>query len=93
MPLLITLIGLGIYGLGAAFGDLLNTIGAQRRYLAIQALVLAIDVALSVALLMAGFRLVGVAIALTFSMTIYAILLFASGRVLIRRIDPASATE
>ena len=34
VPLLVTLVGLGIYGLGAAFGDLLNTIGAQRRYLA-----------------------------------------------------------
>jgi O-antigen/teichoic acid export membrane protein len=93
VPLLVTLVGLGIYGLGAAFGDLLNTIGAQRRYLAIQALVLAVDVALSVVLLLAGLQLVGVAIALTFSMTIYAILLFANGRVLTRRIDQASATE
>ena len=93
VPLLITLIGLGIYGLGAAFGDLLNTIGAQRRYLAIQALVLAIDVALSVALLMSGLELVGVAIALTVSMTIYAVLLFASGRLLIRKMMTPPTTE
>jgi hypothetical protein len=30
---------------------------------------------------------------LTFSMTVYAIMLFANGRVLTRRIDQASATE
>lgn len=87
-PLLIVLIGLGIYGLGAAYGDLLNTIGAQRQYLAIQVLSLAVNISLSVLLLRAGVGLAGVATATTTGLTVYAILLIASGRRLAQAIAP-----
>jgi O-antigen/teichoic acid export membrane protein len=88
VPLLIVLIGLSIYGLGAAYGDLLNTIGAQRLYLAIQALALAVNISLSVLFLRAGLGLLGVATATTISMTVYAILLILSGRHLAHGISP-----
>jgi O-antigen/teichoic acid export membrane protein len=88
IPLLIVLIGLGIYGLSAAYGDLLNTIGAQRQYLAIQAIALVVNVSLSVLLVRAGLGLAGVATATTTSMTVYAILLIDRGRRLAHAIAP-----
>ena len=88
VPLLIVLVGLGVYGLGAAYGDLLNTIGAQRQYLAIQVLALAVNISLSVLLLHAGMGLAGVATATTTSMALYAVLLIARGRRLAKAIAP-----
>jgi O-antigen/teichoic acid export membrane protein len=89
LPIVVVLFGLVVYGLGSAYGDLLNVIGAQRRYLAIQSFALVVTVALSLLFLLGGAGIVGVATATTVSMTIYTALLVAVARRLGRRIPPA----
>lgn len=90
LPIVIVMIGLVAYGLGSACGDLLNVIGAQRRYLAIQSFALVTTVGLSLLLLAGGTGIVGVAIATTVSMTIYSTQLIVAATRLAGRIPSAA---
>lgn len=63
------------YGSASGYANLLNTVGAYRRYLAVQVISLVVDLTLSVLALAAGLRLFGVALALLASMVTYGLLL------------------
>jgi O-antigen/teichoic acid export membrane protein len=74
-PLTIVLGGLLTYSFSSGYGNLLNTIGAQRTYLGTQLMAIAYDVVLAVVLLSAGFGLVGAATSTATSMALYSLLL------------------
>lgn len=76
VPLLVALVGLVGYAFGSGYGNLLNTVGAHRRFLLIQTVALIANVALAVALLAAGFRLEAVALASALGMGLYSIMLY-----------------
>jgi O-antigen/teichoic acid export membrane protein len=95
VPLLIVLVGIVVASASSGFGNLLITIGAQRRYLTIQAGGLLLNVALAVALLGAGLELVGVATASAVAMVLYSLALRwaarrAAGRLIPPPLVPAS---
>jgi len=76
VPALIAgLAGVVAYGSASGYANLLNTVGAHRRYLAVQVISLVVDLSLSVLALAAGLRLFGVAVAFLASMVTYGLLL------------------
>ena len=76
VPALIAgLAGVVAYGSASGYANLLNTVGAHRRYLAVQVISLVVDLSLSVLALAAGLRLFGVAVAFLASMVTYGFLL------------------
>ena len=95
-PLTISLFGVLVYAVSSGFGNLLNSVGAQRQYLAVQLVAILADIAMAILLLRAGFGLVGVATATALAMAGYSLLLRWRGAVVARRIasvDVRTATE
>jgi O-antigen/teichoic acid export membrane protein len=86
---------LGIFAYSAATGtaNLLNSVGAQRDYLAIQLGAIAIDLVAAIALIRAGAGMAGVGAALFVGMGAYALMLRHRGRVVVRRLSRAWAEE
>jgi len=85
-PLTISLFGVLIYAVSSGFGNLLNSVGAQRQYLAVQLVAIFADIAMAVALLRAGFGLSGVATSTAIAMSGYSVLLHWRGTVVARRL-------
>jgi O-antigen/teichoic acid export membrane protein len=76
LPLLIALGGMTAYAFGSGYGNLLNTIGAHRRFLGIQTAALTLNVVLGVGLLAAGGKLEAIAVASSTGMIAYAMMLY-----------------
>ena len=76
MPLAIALVGVVAYAFGSGFGNLLNTVGAHRRFLGIQTVALLVNVGLAAGLLALGFGLEAVAVASTVGMALYSMMLY-----------------
>ncbi len=82
---------LGILAYSGATGDanLLNSVGAQREYLAIQLVAIAIDLATAVALIQVGAGIAGVGAALLVSMMAYLVMLRRRSQTVVRRLSRA----
>ena len=76
VPLAVALVGVVAYAFGSGYGNVLNTVGAHRRFLAIQAVALLGTVGLATVLLTAGLGLEGVALASTVGLSLCSIMLF-----------------
>ncbi len=74
-PILVVLVGMVAYSTGSAYGNLLSLWDRQRYHLAIQAVVLAMAVALGIGLVGLGWGIMGPAVATASAMVAYAILL------------------
>jgi O-antigen/teichoic acid export membrane protein len=92
VPLMIVLAGVVLASASSGFGNLLNTVGAHRRYLAIQTLGLAMNVGLATSLLIAGAGIVGVAVAAAVSMTLYSLILRFSAKHAVVRLGSRAAS-
>lgn len=75
-PMLIGLAGSVAYAFGSGYGNVLNTVGAHRRFLVIQTLAVAVNMAVALGLLAIGGRLEAVALAGAFGMGLYSIMLY-----------------
>jgi O-antigen/teichoic acid export membrane protein len=92
-PILIILVGMVVYAVGSAHGNLLNLLDRQRRFLLIQAVVLGFDIALSVTLVRMGLGIAGAAVGSAVSMTLYSALLYlATAGLDAERIAPPPAS-
>ncbi|MFB3917624.1 MAG: oligosaccharide flippase family protein [Terriglobales bacterium] len=80
----IALPGLLFLPVGGAWGNFLNTADKQKYYLAIQAVALPVDVALSVVMVGLGLGINGVALAMTITLFLYSATLLAVGRSILR---------
>ncbi len=76
LPLALALVGVVAYAFGSGYGNVLNTVGAHRRFLTIQAVALLGTVGLATVLLAAGWGLEGVAFASTVGLSLCSIMLF-----------------
>lgn len=88
-PLLVTLVGLVVFAFGTGYGNLMNTVGAHRWYLVVQALSLVVNVAVSVFLVHLGLGIVGVALGTSVGMLCYSGLLQSAARVWADGVDRA----
>ncbi|HEX5466484.1 MAG TPA: oligosaccharide flippase family protein [Candidatus Limnocylindrales bacterium] len=88
VPLVIVLLGLVVFAFGTGYGNLLNTVGAHRRYLGIQAVSLTVNVISSVSFVRAGLGLPGVALGTSVGMVVYSVLLQLSARWAVRHLVP-----
>jgi O-antigen/teichoic acid export membrane protein len=68
------------YPLVGGYGNILNILDRQRLYLAMQAIALAVNVGLSVALVLVGWGIVGIALGTTVSFAAFALLVRRAGR-------------
>jgi O-antigen/teichoic acid export membrane protein len=71
----VILAGMVAYSAGSAYGNLLNLVDRSRRYLAIQVVVLASDIALCLILVSTELGILGAALGSALSMSAYAVLL------------------
>jgi O-antigen/teichoic acid export membrane protein len=84
-PIIIALVGVTSYAFASGFGNLLNLLDRQRRYLQVQLAALLINVGLAVALVRAGFGLNGVALASAIGLASYALLLRTAASAALKR--------
>jgi O-antigen/teichoic acid export membrane protein len=84
-PIIIVLVGMTAYAFASGFGNLLNLLDRQRRYLQVQLAALLINVGLAIALVRAGLGLNGVALASAIGLTSYALLLRIAASAALRR--------
>ena len=75
VPLVIALLGMVVYAFGSGYGNLLNTIGAHRRFLAVQTAAVGVNLVLGVSFLSSGAGLEAIAVASAAGMTFYSIML------------------
>lgn len=80
LPLAVAMTGPVAYALGSGYGNVLNVIGAHRRFLSIQAVALIGNVIMAVALLGLGGSLVGLALASATWMGLYSMMLYRAAR-------------
>ena len=76
IPLTIASVGVVAYAFGSGYGNLLNTVGAHRRFLSIQAIAVGASVALGVALLALGLGLPAVGGSSAAGMILYTVLAY-----------------
>jgi O-antigen/teichoic acid export membrane protein len=93
VPILVILVGMVAFSFGSAYGNLLNLVDRQRRYLIIQGAVLALDIGLGVALVVGGAGLLGAALGSATAMLAYAVLLHLATRSIARATTPIHGTE
>jgi O-antigen/teichoic acid export membrane protein len=92
-PILVVLVGMVAFSAGSAYGNLLNLVDRQRRYLSIQGTVLVLDVALGIVLVVGGAGLLGAAVGSAVAMVAYAVLLHLATRSLAHETAIIHGTE
>ncbi len=92
-PATFAMLGILAYSGATGSANLLNSVGAQREYLAIQLVAILFDVVAVVALISFGAGIAGAGFGLLVSMLVYAVLLRRRGRAVTRRLTASWATS
>ena len=85
-PASFAMLGILAYSGATGSANLLNSVGAQREYLAIQLVAIVVDLMAAVILIGLGGGIAGVGAALLISMVIYSVMLQRRGRTVARRL-------